>query len=401
MNHKLLSIAAVCFAAFAMTACSSSADTANRIELPGTVDNEAFAACVESISVENLQLEDNWAFMEFMAISLSDNYLYMFEDENMNLTCFDRRTGAKLSDRTVKGNGPGEIVGMNSLFCIGDTLCLYDTKGNILQYDHNCRFLGKMHEFSDISHRYNLIRLNNGNYVFASVSNPDGGENPAMMLADKDFNITSRHFNVPQAQIMIIGGVDPYFVVGDTIRATFYYDCHLYSLCGETEQVSELVVPNPTTPEKTNEIFNSGDFNALHNYDGGFYTAGGSGRYMMVAYHIGNDNYRAMVDYRKNKATSMLVSDVEDNFESAANIVSNLILKSMPTKSADGCIYALCKNRDFAKILEGHDDVLDARLQKTQAEYRAYLERNAEYMKDLEPEERDAANVILKIKLKD
>ena len=108
-----------------------------------------------------------------------------------------------------------------------------------------------------------------------------------------------------------------------------------------------------------------------------------------------------MVDYRKNKATSMLVSDVEDNFESAANIVSNLILKSMPLKSADGCIYTLCKNRDFAKILEGHDDVLDARLQKTQAEYRAYLERNAEYMKDLEPEERDAANVILKIKLKD
>ena len=55
----------------------------------------------------------------------------------------------------------------------------------------------------------------------------------------------------------------------------------------------------------------------------------------------------------------------------------------------------------MAEILEGHDDLLDARLQKTQAEYRAYLERNADYMKDLEPEERDAVTVLLKIKLND
>ena len=82
MKFKHLSIAAVCFAAFAMTACNNGENTTNRIELPGTVDNEAYAACVESISVENLQMDDNWAFMMFMAISLSDNYLYMFEDEN-------------------------------------------------------------------------------------------------------------------------------------------------------------------------------------------------------------------------------------------------------------------------------------------------------------------------------
>ncbi|MBO7478798.1 MAG: 6-bladed beta-propeller [Salinivirgaceae bacterium] len=403
MKTKILSIAAICFAAFAMTACSSGENTANRIEFPGTVDNEAFAACVESISVENLQLEDNWAFMRFMAISLSDNYLYMFDDDNMSLTCFDRRTGEKLSARTIKGNGPGEIVGMNSLFCIGDTLCLYDTKGNILQYDHNCRFLGKMHEFSDLSYRYSIIRLNSGNYVFASTTNPDGeDDNAAMMLADKDFNIISRHFNVPQAQIMIIGGSDPYFVVGDTVRATFYYDCNLYSLCGETEQITELVVPNPITPEKANEIFRSGDFKAINrDYDGGFYTAGGSGRYMMIAYHIGTDNYRAMLDYRKNKVTSMLVSDVEDNFESTAGIVSNLIMRSAPFKSADGYIYARCKIDDMDTLFEGHDNLLDARLKATQAQYHAYLERNAEYIKGLDEDERDEANVVIKIKLKD
>ena len=399
MNHKFLTVAALCAT---MMACNSSETATNRIELPGTVDTEAFAANVESISVENLQMEDNWAFMEFMAIYLSDNYLYMFDDDKMHLSCFDRRTGEKLSDRPIKGNGPGEIVGMNSLFCIGDTLCLYDTKGNILQYDHNCRFIGKMHEFSDLSYRYNIIRLNSGRYAFVAITNPDADDdNAAMMLADKNFNITSRHFNVPQAQIMIIGGADPFVVVGDTIRTTFYYDCHLYTLCGETEQVTELVVPNPITPEKANEIFKSGDFNALHSYDGGFYTAGGSGRFMMVAYHIGNDNYRAMLDCQKNKVTSFLVSDVEDNFESTANIVNNLIMKSVPVKSTDGYIYMRIKNSDLANLLEGHDNLLDARLQKAQAEYHTCLERNAEYIKGLDEDERGEANVLLKIKLKD
>ena len=400
MNHKFLSIAAICAT---MMACNKTETTvATSIELPGTVDNEAFAANVESISVENLQMEDNWAFLQFMSIYLSDNYLYMFEDSKMHLTCFDRRTGEKLSDRSIKGNGPGEIVGMNSLFCIGDTLCLFDTKGNILQYDHNCKFVGKMHEFSDISWRYNLVRLNSGRYAFVSISNPDAYDNnAAIMLADKDFNITSRHFNVPQVQISIFGGSDPCVVVGDTIRATFYFDCHLYTLYGDTEQVTELVVPNPITPEKANELFANGQhMEVTHNYDGGFYTAGGSGQFMMLAYHIGNDQYRAMVDCRTNKATSMLISDVEDNFESTANIVNNLILKSVPVKSTNGFIYAMCKNSDMAKLLEGHDNLLDARLQKAQAEYRTYLERNAEYIKGLEPEERDETTVLLKIKLK-
>ena len=165
--------------------------------------------------------------------------------------------------------------------------------------------------------------------------------------------------------------------------------------------IRQSVVFSDDVGEKANEIFKSGDFNALHNYDGGFYTAGGSGRFMMVAYHIGNDNYRAMLDYQKNKVTSFLVSDVEDNFESTANIVNNLIMKSVPVKSTDGYIYMRIKNSDLANLLEGHDNLLDARLQKAQTEYHTCLERNAEYIKSLDEDERGEANVLLKIKLKD
>ena len=76
------------------------------------------------------------------------------------------------------------------------------------------------------------------------------------------------------------------------------------------------------------------------------------------------------------------------------------IFSTMEVLYSDGeYIYAKCKNACVAKLFDGNDDLLDARLKKTQAQYRAYLERNAAYIKDLEEEERDAANVILKIKL--
>ena len=398
MNHKLLPLAAICAT---MMACNKT-ETSNRIELPGTVDTEAFAASMESISVVNLQMEDNWALMDMMAISLSDNYLYMIENTKLHLTCFDRQTGEKLSNRTINGNGPGEIISLNSMFCIGDTLCIYDEKGNILQYDNDCRFIGKMHEFSDLSYRYNILRLDNGNYVFVSITNPDSDDNnPAMMLADKDFNIISKHFDVPQAKISMFSGVEPCYVVGDTIRTIFVFGCKLYTLSGDTEQVTDLAVPNPITPEKANELFANDGYMEVETYDGGFSTICGSGSYVFFFYHIGDEQYMTMANYHSNKATSILASNVSNNLESAASIVSNLILNSGPVKNADGYCYLRMPNCNMAKLLEGHDNLLDARLKATQASYRAYLERNAEYIKTLEPEELDAVNVLLKIKLKD
>ena len=106
-----------------------------------------------------------------------------------------------------------------------------------------------------------------------------------------------------------------------------------------------------------------------------------------------------MIVKRTNGVVSLFSED--DDEENLPNYLYR-IFSTMDVLYSDGeYIYTMCKNRDLAALLEGHDDELNNYLQKTQTEYRAYLERNAEYMKDLEPEERDAANVILKIKLKD
>ena len=106
-----------------------------------------------------------------------------------------------------------------------------------------------------------------------------------------------------------------------------------------------------------------------------------------------------MLDKRTNNVVS--VSFSEDFEESATGLMLNLFKNGDVFQTDGKYLYAKCKNSDMASILEGHDDLLDARLKETQAQYRAYLERNADYMKGLEPEERNAANVILKIKLKD
>ena len=149
MNHKLLTIAAICAT---LVGCNSS-ETAitTRIELPGTVDAKAFAANVESVSVMNLQMCDDWSFVNYPWMAFGDNYVYLLEGVQSRLSCFDRQTGEKLAARTIKGNGPGEFMYINAMFCNGDTLCVTDEKGNILQYDHKITFLGKLHELGEES----------------------------------------------------------------------------------------------------------------------------------------------------------------------------------------------------------------------------------------------------------
>lgn len=114
-----------------MLACSNNSTVPNRVELPGTVDNEVFAANVESISMMNLQMDDDWTLSGFYDLELrfTNNYIYLFDDQQIRLMCFDQKTGEKLSACTIKGRGPGEINGLynpqNELYTFFKTNCTF------------------------------------------------------------------------------------------------------------------------------------------------------------------------------------------------------------------------------------------------------------------------------------
>ncbi|MBO7478796.1 MAG: 6-bladed beta-propeller [Salinivirgaceae bacterium] len=406
MKTNIITIAAICTA---MMACNSNqTDTAvtNRVELPGTVDNEAFASNVESISVMNLQMDDDWVFASYPEIVFGDNSMYLLDQMQetlINLICFDRQTGEKVAGRSIKGRGPGEINQSNSLFCIGDTLYIQDIENNVKGYDKNIKYVGLLHEFEPKGIRHNMLRLDNGTYALVWLNRLEtDSERAALILTDNAFDTISTHFSVPEnnVYIMLAEGV-PYYANVDTIRFIFPCDNHLYSLCGDTEQCTELVLPKPLTPEIIwNMVETTHSTAKMDEYDGFFGGLGESGRFVYFKYHIAKDYYISMFDKRTSKAVSIIQS-INDDLSKSADIV-NEIIKYMNVVVTDGkYIYARCENSIMAQFLEGHDDVLDARLKKTQAEYRAYLERNAEFIKGLEPEERDAATVLLKIKLKD
>jgi hypothetical protein len=155
-----------------------------------------------------------------------------------------------------------------------------------------------------------------------------------------------------------------------------------------------LVVPNPSTPKIAGEIFSKGEHSRMNDYDG-FWGLAGSGRFIVLRYRIDKEPYIAMLDKRTNNVVSL-------SAPSRTTAIINYIFWSADIIKTDGrFIYATFPNLDLGQIFDAVDKKLDARLKKTQAEYRAYLERNADYIKGLEPEERDAANVLLKIKLKD
>ena len=409
MNHKLLSIAAICAT---LAACNNTeTNVTDRIELTETVDNEAFAANIESIDVLNLQMDDDWTFEDGMEFALSDNYLYMVCGEKLRQTCHSLQSGDKLTGRMLRGNGPGELNGLGSMFCVGDTLFVLDGMGIVRQYDHNGRFLGKKHDFGETSDIRFMLRQKNGDYVLIRHSyQPTDSVCYQVQLADQSFNIKAEHFALPLPRVVIVisGGGKPYCASGDAVRFFFYgqMDNHLYSLCGDSEQCIELGLPNPQTAEKyidaSNEIMRTHTtdaFNKLFELDGFFANLCESGRFICFGYQISHKRYIAMIDKRTNSAVS-IYSDGDDE----GNVPNYLyrIFSTMEVLYSDGeYIYAKCKNACVAKLFDGNDDLLDARLRETQAQYRTYLERNADYMKGLEPEERDAANVILKIKLKD
>ena len=398
MNHKLLSIAAICAT---MMACNSGNNqtATTRIELPGNVDNEAFAANVESISVMNLQMDDKWTLAGYQRLVLADNYTYLLENRQLDLLCFDNKTGEKISGRAIKGNGPGEINYLSSAFCIGDTLCIADHKHVIGKYNQNCAFLGRMCELDESFTNYSILRLSNGNYAMVTPFSFSSDTTPAVLLTDSQFNVESKHFSAPQSNFLIsFGPAANYYANGDTICLFVMYDNHLFTVYGETEQSIEFVLPNPMTLKIVKEIIDADNFNP-YEYDGNFNGLGESGKFVTFIYSYDKTRYRLLLDKRTNIVVSIGLD--EDFEESATGLMLNLLKKAEVFQTDGEYLYTQCKNSDLAKILEGHDNLLDARLQKTQAEYRAYLERNAEYVKSLEPEERDAATVLLKIKLKD
>lgn len=395
MKHNTLSIATLALA-IALTACNSGTKNevavTSSIKLPGTVDDDAFAANVESISVMNLQLDDDWAVVQYPELAIADNYIFMIQYVDLQLICFDKQTGERVSSRPIKGNGPGEITDWTSKFCIGDTLFIQGVWNRILSYDSNCRFLGNVHEFEDGFFNYHVLPLSNGNFALVSPQHPR--EHKSLLLTDHSFNIKSEHFSAPVFRIYVQASITaPYYSIGDTIRFFCCCDNHLYTLCGDTEQCTEFVMPNPLTPEIATK-----DPEKMFDYDGLFGDLAGSGRFVNFSYCLGKEKYATLLD----KSTNSIVSVKYDNQKQGmSDLVVDFFRKGKIILTDGKYIYSTCKNNHMAEILEGHDDLLDARLQKAQAEYRAYLERNAEYLKDLDSDERDAVNVLLKIKLKD
>lgn len=402
MNHGTLSIAALTLAT-ALTACNSGSKTevaiSSSVELSGTVDSVAFTDNIESISLMNLQMDDDWVFIFDPHFVFSDNYMYMFEDETMKMLCFDKRTGEKISSRAILGNGPGEIVHFYDMFCVGDNFCVYDEKHIIRQYNSKGAFLGKMHECEDSFSGYNhIMRLKNGDYAFFLRGDRQSDSvRPAILLTDESFNIKSRYFAIPQSKSWLnIGYANPYFANDDIVRFFLSYDTHLYALCDGIEQNIELILPNPLTVKIANSLDprDSQYFDKIVSYDGNFSDFGESGRFLVFQYKMSGNYYLSMLDKRTNNVVSIDRSKSE-------NIVANLFDKMYYLSSDGKYLYGKYFYKDLAALLENLGDQPDERLQKTKAELQACLERNADYIKGLEPEELGEASILAKIKLKD
>ena len=258
-----------------------------------------------------------------------------------------------------------------------------------------------MHEFDETFSGYDhIMRLKNGDYaLFMRGERQSDSVRPAVLLTDKSFNIKSRYFTIPQSRSWLTGGyANPYFVNDDIVRFFLSFDSHIYSLCDGIEQNIELVLPNPLTEKINNSFVNlRGEefIKAMNSYDGPFYDFGESGRFLVFQYKMSGTYYFSMLDKRTNNVVSKVYYDESES------IISNLFDKLYYLSSDGKYLYGKYFYKDLSALLENLGDQPDERLLKTKAELQACLERNADYIKGLEPEELGEASILAKIKLKD
>ena len=214
------------------------------------------------------------------------------------------------------------------------------------------------------------------------------------MVTDKSFNTISEHFDTPAFRIYVNPTPSAlFYTFGNTARFFYCCDNHLYTLCDDSEQCIEFVMPKPLTPDIATK-----ESDKMFDYDGLFGDLAESGKFLHFTYNLGKERYSSLLDKNTNSVVSVNYNELD---QGSSNLVLDFFRKGIIMLTDGNYIYTKCKNCHMSEILEGHDDLLDARLQKTQAEYRAYLESNAEFIKDLNDDERNAATVLLKIKLKD
>lgn len=365
-----------------------------------TNDKKEISDNVESISVIPLTITEDWKYMIYPSMSISNDLFVMFDPKFYRLMAYDRQEYNQLFSKDVKGRGRGELTTPGNLFVIdGDTICLYDQgTGMISMYDLTGDFIGTLNYKERIVADYVYPVKNQ----LVAISQSGGGRNNRDYVSyyKRSGELLDRQLKIPDEvyDCGVYSGDSPTcYMFNDTLRFIMPFTYNLFSSTFDSVECSYLFQTSKTIPsnlfKESNDVVEAIGKIMKDGYVWNFNGIAETNDYLTFSYYEGQKMKKAMMDKRSG---SVVINNVASNPHydgvSVVNIWRYILSCAIIVSADNDYLYASVPSESF-DILSATKDILDNRLENYLESYQVFKNKNVDVL-DKE------SCVMVKIKLK-
>lgn len=366
----------------------------NKIVLPEE-SSEDYISCIDSIGLIPLSVDKDWVYIDDPFMCKSYNSWFLLDQETYHLMIYDI-LGNKMFSRVIKGRGRGEVLNVGNIFCIGDSVCIFDIgSGRIIVYDNKGQYKGFLNNKNEI-HADLVFPIGVENYVAISNAGFSMKDNHYVSYMDKDFKSLNTFISLPDYLFdfnIKSKNSTLAHIYDDTLRFMLQLDYNIFSLTKDTlissfylntsnPIVTDEISARDTKPENTLNLIQNIYKKGYAAFFSGF---GETERFITFNYIMNQKKYNVLIDKNKLEAYSFSLSDyinkealenqLESQKEESLLIWKLIISNSTILYSDEDCIYCSV-DAGLYNILKVTTDYVDERLVKLYNEMKKYYTDN-------------------------
>lgn len=327
----------------------------NTIELQEPTDcNSSFFSKIDSVTVLDLQVNDEWMYMEYPMMCFTDNYMYFLNTEKLWLGIYDKKTNSIKYSNIILGRGRNECLNVTNLFSVDDSICLFDcATGSAKLYSPEGSYLRKLNGADVFASE--LYKIHDG-YIGISEFGFGDDNRQYITLFDDAFSSKGRFFEIPELYFdwnIQAGHTIPRYVYNDTLRFVFPFSHCIYSF--STDGIRLSYDFHSSNPIPVNLLKRRDDANYFFNelsskgYEQMYEELMETDKYLTFKYCVNNNHYRILLEKRNNQ-THFLSSNYDSDHLDADGFWSMLLGRSCFLYSDNKYIYASL-GADFCDII--------------------------------------------------
>lgn len=262
---------------------------------------------IEGLSLVEFSIDDSWKYVSIPLMTKTENSFVLCDKQSDHLLIYDLN-GNKIVEKHIKGRGRGEVLGMNNVYAIDNTICIYDGgMGNLLYYDVNGQYKSKW----NVQVCDDLLYGIDGNKTFVGLYSSRNDGNNYVAVYDEQGKTIGKYFTLPKYlrdNPIHFGQTPNSYMFKDTVRFYMPFDYNIFSVTQNSFVSTYKFIPENPIPGAllTDDDSANGSPELLslvlsEGYDG------------MFQYLFETDRYLYFVYFSKGKYKNCLFDKVEKN----------------------------------------------------------------------------------------